>query len=102
VSGKAVKDEGWRAEAKKEAVKADGRRCPKCGAVIHHLRYWERAINSDKYRIDGFHNVIASDVGEYYFLCPECGKILFDDMEAADKFLRGQPIKEGEIYPEDY
>jgi hypothetical protein len=33
---------------------------------------------------------------------PECGKILFNDIEAAKKFLRGQPIREGEIYPEDY
>jgi hypothetical protein len=32
----------------------------------------------------------------------KCGKILFDNMEAADKSLRGQPITEGEIYPEDY
>jgi hypothetical protein len=31
-----------------------------------------------------------------------CGRILFDDIEVADKFLKGQPIKEDEIYPEDY
>jgi predicted RNA-binding Zn-ribbon protein involved in translation (DUF1610 family) len=83
-------------------VKANGRRCPKCGAVIDHLRYRGKAMNTGEYRVDGFHNVIASDVDEYYFLCPECGKILFDDMEAADKSLRGQPIREDEIYPEDY
>ena len=59
-------------------------------------------MNTGEYRVDGFHNIIASDVYEYYFLCPKCGKILFDDMEAADKFLRGQPIREDEIYPEDY
>jgi hypothetical protein len=86
----------------REGCEGEWPEMPEMRAVIHHLRYWERAINSDKYRIDGFHNVIASDVGEYCLLCPECGKILFDDMEAADKFLRGQPIKEGEIYPEDY
>jgi ribosomal protein S27AE len=89
------------AEGEKEAVKANSRRCPKCGALIDHLRYRERAINSGEYRVDGFHNVIASDVDEYYLLCPECGKILFDDIEVADKLLRGQPITEGEIYPED-
>jgi hypothetical protein len=44
----------------------------------------------------------VSAVDECYFLCPECGKILFNDIEAAKKFLRGQPIKEDEIYPEDY
>jgi hypothetical protein len=27
---------------------------------------------------------------------------IFDGIEVADKFLRGQPIREGEIYPEDY
>ena len=31
VSGKAVKGEGWMAEAGKEAVRANGRRRPKCG-----------------------------------------------------------------------
>jgi hypothetical protein len=77
-------------------------RCPKCGAEIDHLDYWERAINTGEYWQDGFHDVITSNVDEYYFLCPECGKILFNDIEAAKKFLRGQPIKEGEVYPEDY
>jgi uncharacterized C2H2 Zn-finger protein len=76
--------------------------CPKCGAVIDHLRYWEGAINSGEYWPDGFRNVSVSDVDEYYFLCPECGRILFDDIEVADKSLRGQPIREDEIYPEDY
>jgi hypothetical protein len=50
----------------------------------------------------GLHNMRVSAVDECYFLCPECGKILFNDIEAAKKFLRGQPIKEDEIYPEDY
>jgi hypothetical protein len=75
---------------------------PKCGAVIHHLRYWERVINCGEYWLDGFHNLNTSDVDECYFLCPECGRILFDDIEIADKFLEGQPITEDEIYPEDY
>jgi hypothetical protein len=52
--------------------------------------------------VDGFHNLNTSDVDEYCLLCPECGKVLFDDIEVAKKFLRGQPIKEEEIYPEDY
>jgi hypothetical protein len=34
-------------------------------------------------------------------LCPECGRILFDNMEAADKPLKGQPITEDNIYPGD-
>ena len=58
--------------------------------------------NTGEYWPDGFHNVIASDVDEYYFLCPECGRILFNDIEAAEKLLRGQPIKEDDICPEDY
>jgi len=58
--------------------------------------------NTGEYWPDGFHNVIASDVDEYYFLCPECGRILFNDIEAAEKFLRGQPITEDDICPEDY
>jgi Zn ribbon nucleic-acid-binding protein len=64
----------------------DGRRCPKCGALIDHLDYWERAINTGECWQDGFHNVIASDVYEHYFLCLECGKVLFNDIEAAKKF----------------
>jgi hypothetical protein len=32
-------------------------------------------------------------------MCPKCGEILFfDDVEAADKLLRGQPIEEDEIW----
>jgi hypothetical protein len=49
----------------------------------------------------GFHNVIASDVDEYHFLCPEYGKILFDDIGVAGKFLRGQPIREDDVCSED-
>jgi uncharacterized C2H2 Zn-finger protein len=67
-----MKDEGWMADAGRGAVKADGRRCPKCGAMIRYLYYWEKAINSGEYWPDGFHNVIASEVDEYYLLCPEC------------------------------
>ena len=83
-------------------VEANGRRCPKCGAVIEYLDYWERAINTGEYWQDGFRDVTPSHVDEYYFLCPECGKILFDNIEAAEKFLRGQPITEDDICPEDY
>jgi uncharacterized C2H2 Zn-finger protein len=84
------------AEAEKETVRANSRRCPKCGALIDHLRYRERAINSGEYRIDGFHNLSTSDVDEYYLLCPECGKILFDDVRVAGKFLRRLMITEDE------
>jgi predicted RNA-binding Zn-ribbon protein involved in translation (DUF1610 family) len=90
------------ADAGSEAVKADGRRCPKCGAIIYYLYYWEKAINCGEYWPDGFHEIRTDYVIEFYFLCPECGKILFDREEAADKFLKGQPIKEGDIYPGDY
>jgi hypothetical protein len=77
-------------------------RCPKCGAVIDHLDCWEGAINMGEYWRDGLRDVIPSDVDEYYLLCPECGGIPFDDMEAAEKFLGGQPITEDDICPEDY
>jgi hypothetical protein len=81
------------ADAGNETVKADGRRCPKCGALINHLDYWERAINTGEYWRDGFRDVIPSDVDEFYFLCPECGKILFNDIELPSI---GQSIEEGE------
>jgi predicted RNA-binding Zn-ribbon protein involved in translation (DUF1610 family) len=59
---------------RKEAVKANGRRCPKCGAMIEYLCYWEKAINTGEYRVDGFHNIRVSDAEEFYFLCPECAR----------------------------
>jgi hypothetical protein len=72
--------------------------------MIHYLDYWERAINQainyEKYSLDEFHNMRMSDVDEFYLLCPECGKILFDNIEVADKFLKGQPIKEDDICPD--
>jgi predicted RNA-binding Zn-ribbon protein involved in translation (DUF1610 family) len=83
-------------------VEANGRRCPKCGAVIDHLDYWEGAINTGEYWQDGFRDVTPSYVDEYYFLCPECGRILFNDIETAERFLRGQPITEDDICSEDY
>jgi hypothetical protein len=82
--------------------KVNGRRCPKCWAMIEYLCYWEKAVNSGEYWPDGFHNITTDYVVECYFMRPECGEILFfDDVEAADKLLRGQPIKEDEIYPWD-
>jgi ribosomal protein S27AE len=87
-------------EAAKEAVRADGRRCPKCGAMIDHLDYWEREINCGEYWPDGSYDIKHCDVEEFYFLCPECGKVLFDDVEIAGRFLKGQPIKEDDICPD--
>jgi ribosomal protein S27AE len=80
-------------------VEANGRRCPKCGAMIDHLDYWERVINTGEYWRDGLRDVTPSHVDEYYFLCPECGRILFNDIEAAERFLRGQPTTEDDICP---
>jgi hypothetical protein len=53
-----------------------------------------------EYWPDGFHDVRHSDVIEFYFLCPECGKMLFDHIEVAEKLLRGQPIEEDDICPD--
>jgi len=66
-------------------------RCPRCGVVIGHLDYWERAINMGEYWRDGFRDVAPSHADEYYFL-----------IEAAEKFLKDQPITEDDICPEDY
>jgi hypothetical protein len=40
-----VKGEEW-LSGRKGTVEANGRKCPKCRAMIDHPRYWERAINS--------------------------------------------------------
>jgi len=88
------------ADAGNGIVEANGRRCPKCGAAIEYLCYWEKAVNSGEYWPDGFRNMRTDYVVECYFACPRCGEILFfDDVEAADKLLRGQPIEEDEIHP---
>ena len=65
---------------------------PEVRAVIDHLDYWERAINTGEYWRDGLRDVTPSHVDEYYFFL----------IEAAEKFLRGQPITEDDICPEDY
>jgi predicted RNA-binding Zn-ribbon protein involved in translation (DUF1610 family) len=87
------------ADAGNGAVKkASGGRCPKCGAMIEYLCYWEKAVNIGEYWPDGYHDIRHNDVIEFYFLCPECGKILFDREEAARKFLedkRGRDIPLG-------
>ncbi len=80
-------------------MEANGRKCPKCGAMIEYLCYWEKAVNSGEYWPDGFHDIRVDYVIEFYFMCPECGKILFSHEEAARKFLRGQPIKRGGDMP---
>ena len=54
---------------------------PEVRAVIDHLDYWERAINAGEYWRDGLRDVTPSHVDEYYFLCPECGRIPFNDIE---------------------
>jgi hypothetical protein len=66
-------------------------RCPKRGATIDHLDYWERAINTGEYWRDGLRDVTPSHVDEYYFL-----------IEAAERFLKDKPITEDDICPEDY
>ena len=77
-------------DAGDESVKADGRRCPKCGAVIKYLYYWEKAVNIEEYWPDGFHIIRTDHVIKFYFMCPECRKILFSHEEATRKFLKGQ------------
>jgi ribosomal protein S27AE len=71
------------ANAGNESVRVGGRRCPKCGATIEHLCYWEKAVNIGEYWPDGLHNMRTDYVIECYFACPKCGEILFfDDVEA--------------------
>jgi hypothetical protein len=49
------------------------------------------AINTGEYWRDGLRDVTPSHVDEYYFL-----------IEAAERFLKDQPITEDDICPEDY
>jgi uncharacterized C2H2 Zn-finger protein len=91
------------ADAGRETMEVGGRRCPRCGAIIHYLDYWRRVINCREYRLDGSYCImmkIMIDIEESYFLCPECNKMLFDHEEDADKFLRGQLMEEDDICPD--
>jgi hypothetical protein len=45
---------------------ANGRWCPKCGAIIDHLDYWEKAVNSGEYWPDGLHNIRTDYVTKFY------------------------------------
>jgi len=71
-------------------------------AMIDHLDYWERAINMGEYRRDGLLDATPSHADEYHLPCPECNKILSNDIKAARKFLKDQPITENNICPEDH
>jgi hypothetical protein len=77
-------------------------KCPKCGAVIRSLNYYEKAWNRALFMI----HVVRSDgrvfySPEYYdwdtveviegeYRCPECGEVLFTSEEEAEDFLTGE------------
>jgi predicted RNA-binding Zn-ribbon protein involved in translation (DUF1610 family) len=74
-------------------------RCPKCGAVIDHLDYWERVINAGEYWRDGLRDATPSHVDKYYFLCPECGRILFNKYRGRGKVPEGPADNRGQYMP---
>lgn len=73
--------------------------CPECGKEITQLRdfspAWQEfkaAIGKDGYmNFEDEHNVFPMDGQEPgdELECPECGQVLFTDVEEAEKFLRG-------------
>ena len=74
-------------------------KCPKCGVKIDNL------INICTEEIESDFTINDMGYGEYdeidanpipindgFFICPECGKILFYDEQSAIKFLKGEVI----------
>lgn len=67
-------------------------KCPKCEAEISRLDYHEtKDYDSEVDLVDGrlVYSHEAIDVGERGFACPECGKDICKDDEAAINFLKG-------------
>jgi len=78
-------------------------RCPKCGAEIHTLNYYEKAWSKATFGLIEIH--LPSGEREYRrdyrswdtvrvidveYRCPECDEVLFTSEEEAEKFLRGE------------
>ena len=72
-------------------------KCPRCGMEIDYL------INICTEEIESDFTINSMGYGEYdemdanpipiddgFFMCPECGKILFFDEQTATKFLKGE------------
>jgi uncharacterized C2H2 Zn-finger protein len=54
------------ADAERETVEVGGRRCPRCGAIIHYLDYWGRVINCREYWPDGSYYTNIKYYDRYY------------------------------------
>ena len=70
--------------------------CPKCGEEIAHLTRFTKVWHEYKFSIDEEgneqHEFVDSTVDgdNDEFECPECGILLFEDIEEAEKFLKGE------------
>jgi hypothetical protein len=73
--------------------------CKFCGEEIEHLEYWEWRLMKTKYFGGGFAvDQKWEDEGSRYgagFRCPKCGRILFEYLDEADKFLKGRGVEAG-------
>ena len=66
-------------------------RCPKCGAEIDHLIYYESGWLA--YTYDGKDYIRAEGLDIFKgsaYACPICGEFLFESETKAQKFLRGE------------
>ena len=65
-------------------------RCPKCGAEIDHLAWFEKVWQKAIFNGENYSNWDTVSVIEGYYACPKCGAELFGAEEEARKFLRGE------------
>ena len=67
-------------------------KCPKCKKEIDYLNYIESGEMQYRFRVINNNtffeqNEFYPDNASIYFECPECGEILFTNIEEAIKFL---------------
>lgn len=64
--------------------------CPKCGEIVTELLFSETVANLGKFTLAYGHEEDASDHhGSKEYHCPNCVKVLFDDVIEAAAFLGG-------------
>jgi ssDNA-binding Zn-finger/Zn-ribbon topoisomerase 1 len=70
-------------------------KCPKCGAEIDHLDYYE--VSEVLYEAEYYGDVNYADlreaevifVKEQYYRCPKCGETVAEDENEANEIIKG-------------
>jgi len=68
--------------------------CPKCNAEINELVYARSEIYEDLMRVDDEGKLEFEPLNEHdgewcVYKCPKCNAVLFENIEDAEEFLKG-------------